>query len=105
MPGGKIELQAPPEVLALLPGVIEAWADAAHPPGGSPCSQAAREALLELARGLQAELEHGATALHCPRRMRATLRQAIDWQRAQTDDAGQRDRLDRLHRTLDGGRQ
>ncbi|HHJ11816.1 MAG TPA: hypothetical protein ENK00_01440 [Chromatiales bacterium] len=105
MAGGKIELQAPPEVLALLPGVIEVWADAAHPPGGSPCSQAAREALLELARSLQSELESGVTVLHCPRRMRASLRQAIDWQRAQTDDAEQRDRLDRLHRTLDGGAQ
>ncbi|RMG56533.1 MAG: hypothetical protein D6717_06500 [Gammaproteobacteria bacterium] len=99
---GERSIRAPAQTLTLLPQVLRAYADAAHPPGGSPCSQAAREHLLDLAGRLEQALQQGTEVLHYPRRMRATLHAAVQWRLEQTTDPQQAAGLEQLLRAIDG---
>jgi hypothetical protein len=63
---------------------IAAYAQAAYPPGGSECSQVARETLLDTA-SLCAAHDGGELAL--PKRQLALLRAAVDWAGGKTDPA------------------
>lgn len=99
---GERSIHAPFHVLTLLPEALRDYADAAHPPGGSPCSQAAREHLLDLAGRLEAGLQRHSEVLHYPRRMRATLRAAVQWRLEQTSDPRQADGFERLLRAING---
>ena len=72
------------ELATQLGRVIAAYAEAAYPPGGSECSQVARETLLDTARLCHA---HDGSELALPKRQLAMLRAAVDWAGEQADPA------------------
>ncbi|MGD9000151.1 MAG: hypothetical protein PVF75_07035 [Granulosicoccaceae bacterium] len=78
MAGKHLTLSAPPELLKELCSALRLYADAAWPPGGSECSQAARETLLNAVQGIEAGIAAGAPP-SMSRRLRATVRAAIDY--------------------------
>lgn len=55
--------------------MIRQYADAAFPPGGSPCSQASRESLRELAR----RIEEGSDHIEIGAAQRPMLKAALKW--------------------------
>lgn len=78
MAGKHLTLSAPAELLKELCEALRLYADAAWPPGGSECSQAARETMLNLVQGIEASIETG-TPASMSRRSRATVRAAIGY--------------------------
>jgi phage gp29-like protein len=78
MAGKTLTLSAPPELLQELCSVLRLYADAAWPPGGSECGQAARETLLNAVQGIEASIAADMPA-SMSRRLRATVRAASDY--------------------------
>jgi hypothetical protein len=78
MAGKTLTLSAPPELLNELCIALRLYTDAAWPPGGSECSQAARETMLNTVQRIEASIEAGEPA-SMSRRSRATVRAAIDY--------------------------
>lgn len=64
-----------------LADAVRAYANAAHPPGGSDCSHVARETLLDTARYCE---QTAGAPLQLRRRQISLLRAAVDWYFAQT---------------------
>ena len=69
--------------------VVRTYAEAAFPPGGSPCSQATRESLLELARRIGSAEDH----LEVGAGQRPMLKAALKWYFDQYPDDAARDRM------------
>ncbi|MGV6827728.1 MAG: hypothetical protein ACWA5Q_12215 [bacterium] len=72
-----VRLQAAPEVLSLLATAIATYADAAYPPGGTECSQVARETLMDSARSIKAQAQNGVVEIRT--RQRRMIAAATEW--------------------------
>lgn len=75
--------------LAELVAVLQRYAHAAWPPGGSECAQASREALLTAAQAMQDSYHSGEAQFN--RRQRATFRAALEYHMEQAEFQGSRD--------------
>ena len=74
-----LPLHCDPAIKELLCNAIRTYAHAAYPEGGSECAQVARYALLQAAEGIEASItaEHAEAVIS--RRLRTTLKAAIDY--------------------------
>ena len=69
--------------------VVRTYAETAFPPGGSPCSQASRESLLELAKRIGIAEDH----VEVSAGQRPMLKAALKWYFDQFPDDAARDRM------------
>ena len=74
-----ITLNAPLNAMLTFSRIVEAYVEAAYPPGGSECAQSAREALLLAAGRLQNEYDNVTGAVTISRRIKAHLKSALSY--------------------------
>jgi hypothetical protein len=79
-----VSVECDPDTARQLAMVIRVFANAAYPPGGSECAQAARQALLEIAGLCDV---HGGGKLSLRRRHLTQLRSAVAWYFSEQDTA------------------
>ena len=72
------DLDASAEEAALIAGALHSYAHTAYPPGGSECSQVARETLLESARAISDASALG-RIVQLRRRQRPLFKAALRW--------------------------
>lgn len=75
-----ISLSGPYPVMQALSDAIALYADAAYPPGGSDCAQAARAGLLDAATGINEQLVRGQPEIVISRRIMSHIKSAIQFQ-------------------------
>lgn len=78
MSARQLKLQLDNNQRRVLTNAIQVYCDAAYPPGGSECAQAAREALLNILPQLQ-NLSPGDETVTISRRMRSHLKAAVNY--------------------------
>jgi len=93
MAGKTLKIRADSVMHAQLVAALRVYAEAAYPPGGSECGQAAREALLNVALQLEAA---GGETVQISRRVRPRLKAAIDYYAEQDSSVDPQNLLDLL---------
>ncbi|MGD8783789.1 MAG: hypothetical protein PVF28_07435 [Thioalkalispiraceae bacterium] len=74
-----ITMTGPKQAFRQLSKVIEHYAEAAYPPGGSDCAQSARAALLDTAEKIIAQLNNDPSEVVVSRRIKTHLKAAIQY--------------------------
>ena len=63
----------------MLSVILRNYADAAYPPGGSDCSQSARESLMQSAQAIHLNWDEQSQTTHINRRLRVMTKSAINY--------------------------
>ena len=74
-----ISLTGPVPALQLISDVIQHYADAAYPAGGSECAQTARAGLLDTAEKINQQVEQGLMPVTISRRIKSHIKAAIQY--------------------------
>lgn len=74
-----ISLTGPVPALQMLSEVIQHYADAAYPVGGSECAQTARAGLLDTVEKINQQIEQGLLHVTISRRIKSHIKAAIQY--------------------------
>ena len=77
--GKQIILHCSRAMCEMLSEIIRNYADAAYPPGGSDCSQSARESLTQSAQAIYLNWDEQSQTTHINKRLRTMVKSAIKY--------------------------
>lgn len=74
-----LRIESPPALSHRLGKVLQAYAEAAYPPGGSECGQVARAALMDAAEKILAGADQGLPYVELNKRLRSYFNAAVEY--------------------------